>query len=227
MIVTLRKLKSSTRNYTCHHVIPSYHTRMSSRHVMVCHNVIALHHYCILLQILLDGAALLGGVRMLVQAGWSEISQEIFADMMALAATRKARATSTSSSNSSSSSTGSVNASEDGGQGRHSSSSSSSSVIDFDALLIGSLPHDWLFPHLKAVIHHGGAGETSFFLNYFTITITHTISPYYHSLLSLLLSLPLSPLLSLLLLLSLLPLLLPCAFAKCFFLLPNLYYFIA
>jgi UDP:flavonoid glycosyltransferase YjiC (YdhE family) len=29
---------------------------------------------------------------------------------------------------------------------------------EYDALLIGALPHDWLFPYLRAVIHHGGAG---------------------------------------------------------------------
>jgi hypothetical protein len=31
-----------------------------------------------------------------------------------------------------------------------------------DALLIGALPHDWLFPFLRAVIHHGGAGNLTF-----------------------------------------------------------------
>ena len=31
----------------------------------------------------------------------------------------------------------------------------------YDALLIGALPHDWLFPFLRAVVHHGGAGTTA------------------------------------------------------------------
>ena len=30
-----------------------------------------------------------------------------------------------------------------------------------EILLIGSAPHDWLFPRMAAVVHHGGAGTTS------------------------------------------------------------------
>jgi sterol 3beta-glucosyltransferase len=29
-----------------------------------------------------------------------------------------------------------------------------------DILAIGDVPHDWLFPHMAAVVHHGGAGTT-------------------------------------------------------------------
>lgn len=29
-----------------------------------------------------------------------------------------------------------------------------------DALMIGPCPHSWLFQHVAAVIHHGGAGTT-------------------------------------------------------------------
>lgn len=32
-----------------------------------------------------------------------------------------------------------------------------------DALLIGACSHDSLFPHMAAVVHHGGAGGTSTF----------------------------------------------------------------
>lgn len=28
-------------------------------------------------------------------------------------------------------------------------------------MLIGSIPHEWLFPRMKAVVHHGGAGTTA------------------------------------------------------------------
>ena len=28
-------------------------------------------------------------------------------------------------------------------------------------LLIDGCPHDWLFPHCQAVVHHGGAGTTA------------------------------------------------------------------
>jgi sterol 3beta-glucosyltransferase len=28
-------------------------------------------------------------------------------------------------------------------------------------LRLESVPHDWLFPHLSAVVHHGGAGTTA------------------------------------------------------------------
>jgi sterol 3beta-glucosyltransferase len=30
-----------------------------------------------------------------------------------------------------------------------------------DVLLIDEAPHDWLFPHMAAVVHHGGAGTTA------------------------------------------------------------------
>lgn len=30
-----------------------------------------------------------------------------------------------------------------------------------DMLMIESAPHDWLFPHMAAVVHHGGAGTTA------------------------------------------------------------------
>jgi sterol 3beta-glucosyltransferase len=29
-----------------------------------------------------------------------------------------------------------------------------------DVLLVGDLPHDWLFPRMAAVVHHAGAGTT-------------------------------------------------------------------
>lgn len=29
-----------------------------------------------------------------------------------------------------------------------------------DILLVGDLPHDWLFPRMAAVVHHAGAGTT-------------------------------------------------------------------
>jgi sterol 3beta-glucosyltransferase len=32
--------------------------------------------------------------------------------------------------------------------------------FDDDILLIGDVPHDWLFPHMAAVVHHAGAGTT-------------------------------------------------------------------
>ena len=30
-----------------------------------------------------------------------------------------------------------------------------------DVLVIDSAPHDWLFPYMAAVVHHGGAGTTA------------------------------------------------------------------
>src|SRR5262249_54728538 len=32
---------------------------------------------------------------------------------------------------------------------------------DGDGFVIGDAPHDWLFPRVSAVIHHGGAGTTA------------------------------------------------------------------
>ncbi|HEX6541509.1 MAG TPA: glycosyltransferase [Ktedonobacterales bacterium] len=32
-------------------------------------------------------------------------------------------------------------------------------ILD-DILLLGDVPHDWLFPHMAAVVHHAGAGTT-------------------------------------------------------------------
>ena len=29
-----------------------------------------------------------------------------------------------------------------------------------DILLVGDVPHDWLFPQMAAVVHHAGAGTT-------------------------------------------------------------------
>ena len=29
-----------------------------------------------------------------------------------------------------------------------------------DILLVGDVPHDWLFRHMAAVVHHAGAGTT-------------------------------------------------------------------
>jgi UDP:flavonoid glycosyltransferase YjiC (YdhE family) len=34
------------------------------------------------------------------------------------------------------------------------------SLFDDDILLVGDVPHDWLFPHMAAVVHHAGAGTT-------------------------------------------------------------------
>lgn len=30
-----------------------------------------------------------------------------------------------------------------------------------NVFLLGNVPHDWLFPRCKAVVHHGGAGTTA------------------------------------------------------------------
>ena len=30
-----------------------------------------------------------------------------------------------------------------------------------DSIVIGDLPHDWLFPRMAAVVHHAGAGTTA------------------------------------------------------------------
>jgi hypothetical protein len=32
--------------------------------------------------------------------------------------------------------------------------------FDGDILLVGDMPHDWLFPHMATVVHHAGAGAT-------------------------------------------------------------------
>ncbi len=34
------------------------------------------------------------------------------------------------------------------------------STVGDDVFAVGSLPHDWLFPRVAAVVHHGGAGTT-------------------------------------------------------------------
>ena len=35
------------------------------------------------------------------------------------------------------------------------------SNVPDDVLLVDSVPHDWLFPRMRAVVHHGGAGTTA------------------------------------------------------------------
>lgn len=36
----------------------------------------------------------------------------------------------------------------------------SGSIAEPDAISVGALPHEWLFPRMTAVVHHGGAGTT-------------------------------------------------------------------
>ncbi len=36
----------------------------------------------------------------------------------------------------------------------------SESISNDQAMMLDKVPHDWLFPHMAAVIHHGGAGTT-------------------------------------------------------------------
>jgi len=33
--------------------------------------------------------------------------------------------------------------------------------VDKDVLMVGSVPHDWLFPRMATIVHHGGAGTTA------------------------------------------------------------------
>jgi sterol 3beta-glucosyltransferase len=33
--------------------------------------------------------------------------------------------------------------------------------IPSNVFLLGSVPHDWLFRHVSAIVHHGGAGTTA------------------------------------------------------------------
>jgi UDP-glucoronosyl and UDP-glucosyl transferase len=33
--------------------------------------------------------------------------------------------------------------------------------VPSNTLLVGSVPHDWLFAHCAAVVHHGGAGTVA------------------------------------------------------------------
>ena len=33
--------------------------------------------------------------------------------------------------------------------------------IPEDVFMLGNVPHDWLFKHVSAVVHHGGAGTTA------------------------------------------------------------------
>jgi UDP:flavonoid glycosyltransferase YjiC (YdhE family) len=35
------------------------------------------------------------------------------------------------------------------------------SDVPDNVFLVGNVPHDWLFPHCSAVVHHGGAGTTA------------------------------------------------------------------
>lgn len=34
-------------------------------------------------------------------------------------------------------------------------------VVSENVLVVGSVPHSWLFPRVAAVVHHGGAGTTA------------------------------------------------------------------
>jgi hypothetical protein len=44
-----------------------------------------------------------------------------------------------------------------------SATSTTSNISDWsatrDAFFMGPCPHEWLFQHVNAVVHHGGAGE--------------------------------------------------------------------
>lgn len=89
-------------------------------------------------------AAALAGVRIIFQTGWSEISALTFNAIVqdAAKAARLVRE---------------ADVEEDSG------GELVSDVIEWtaaDACLIGPCPHDWLFAHVDAVIHHGGAGTT-------------------------------------------------------------------
>lgn len=43
-------------------------------------------------------------------------------------------------------------------------------------MLLGDCPHEWLFQHVAAVIHHGGAGTTACGLRYGVPT---TVVPFF------------------------------------------------
>ena len=64
---------------------------------------------------------------------------------------------------SNSSSIGIVGTSNKNMAGNIASTSNSRNGIGWDALrdvyFIGPCPHNWLFQHVHAVVHHGGAGE--------------------------------------------------------------------
>ena len=78
-------------------------------------------------------------MRILLQSGWSEISTSSFEKMTASAA-EKARADTTAH------------------RSLMRKERAREEIGMYDAMLIGALPHDWLFPFVRAVIHHGGAG---------------------------------------------------------------------
>jgi sterol 3beta-glucosyltransferase len=48
-----------------------------------------------------------------------------------------------------------------GWSSRSATSPMSEPVNDDDVYFLSSVPHDWLFPQVDAVVHHGGAGTTS------------------------------------------------------------------
>jgi len=47
--------------------------------------------------------------------------------------------------------------------------------------MIDNVPHDWLFPHVDAVVHHGGAGTTAAGLKFGKPTMIVPFSGISHS----------------------------------------------
>lgn len=45
------------------------------------------------------------------------------------------------------------------------SKSTAEPEIPSDVHLVDSVPHEWLFPRMAAVMHHGGAGVSSIYAN--------------------------------------------------------------
>ena len=44
---------------------------------------------------------------------------------------------------------------------RQASQASQASQANGESIVIGDVPHDWLFPRMAAVVHHAGAGTSA------------------------------------------------------------------
>eukprot|EP01042_Synura_sphagnicola_P006875 gene6875-8800_t len=116
-----------------------------------------------LLLTVLRGAAR-AGVRVVVQAGWSGVDSQTFHELVVRVSEEVAAEAEVTDPETSREGVGT----DAGGEGSDAYTTSRSAGRSkplpwspSDAYMLGAAPHGWLFQHVAAVVHHGGAGTTS------------------------------------------------------------------
>jgi hypothetical protein len=124
-----------------------------------------------LIKTLLEAAAL-ARVRVLVQSGWSAINETVFSELKSYAQQQHVLVKTAEDEDSEDGCYGGSNADKESPPSVDQPASVSSSraatmqlTREWDAnkdlFLLGPCPHPWLFKHVSAVVHHGGAGTTA------------------------------------------------------------------